>query len=221
MSSFSSDIETAVPPINQRVNAFTSVYDIVNSLTPKQCSELVFLISTMHQSFDRIIQSRDTADTFRGRSNQGFLRGMTLYRILSTANYSVENIRLLCFGEPPYNEGSSGLLLWYCEPGNAPKLCQVVNPYDEAGRRTQAIAMAGWGAWRNLEPVPMGHYFSYQNAEHNRLSSRNKPYSLWAELIHNKTGIPYNDITNDLIDALGKKTELTFNKKFIKTNMSN
>ena len=213
MSNFSSDIETAVPPINQRVNTFTSVDDIVNSLTPKQCCELVFLISTMHQSFDRIIQSRGTAATFRGRSNQGFLRGMTLNRILSSARYRVQDIRSLCFGRPPYNAGSSGLLLWYCEPGNAPKLCQVVNPYDIDGRRAQAIAMRGWGAWRNLEPMPMRHYLGYQKAQYDRLEG-NMPYSLWGNLIHGITGIPYDDITDDLIDALGKKTEQTFKKKF-------
>ena len=210
----SSDSETAVPPINATVMGFTSVGDIVASLTPKQCCELVFLISTMHRSFDRIIQSRGTAATFRGRSNQGFLRGMTLYRILSSATYSVQNIRRLCFGRPPYNAGSSGLLLWYCEPGNAPKLCQVVNPYDEAGRRAQAIAMRGWDAWRNLEPGPMRHYLGYQKAQYARFPEANMPYSLWANLIHGKTGIPYDDITDDLIDALGKKTNRTFKKKF-------
>ena len=181
------------------------------SLTPKQCCDLVFLISTMHRSFDRIIQSRGTAATFRGRSNQGFLRGMTLYRILSSARYSIQDIRRLCFGRPPYNAGSSGLLLWYCEPGNAPKLCQVVNPYDEAGRRAQAIAMRGWGAWRNLEPGPMGHYLRYQNAQFQRIQG-NKPYSLWANLIHDRTGIPYDDITDNLIAALNGKRDAKFKK---------
>ena len=209
----SSDSETAVPPINATVMGFTSVGDIVASLTPKQCCELVFLISTMHRSFDRIIQSRGTAATFRGRSNQGFLRGMTLYRILSSATYRVQNIRRLCFGQPPYNDRSSGLLLWYCEQGRAPKLCQVVNPYDIDGRRAQAIAMRGWGAWRNLEPRPMGHYLGYQKAQYARLQG-NIPYSLWAEQIHKRTGIPYDDITDNLIDALGKKTGQTFKKKF-------
>ena len=181
----SSDSETAVPPINDVVAGFNSVNDIVASLTPKQCCDLVFLISTMHRSFDRIIQSRGTASTFRGRSNQGFLRGMTLYRTLSSARYNVRDIRGLCFGQPPYNAGSSGLLLWYCEPGKPPKLCQVVNPYDIDGRRAQAIAMRGWGAWRNLEPGPMGHYLNYQKAQYARSRSRsqgqvNMPYSLWA-----------------------------------------
>jgi len=138
---------------------------------------------------------------------------MTLYRILSSARYRVQDIRSLCFGGPTYNAVSSGLLLWYCEPGNAPKLCQVVNPYDEAGRRAQAIAMRGWSAWRNLEPGPMGHYLRYQNAQFQRIQG-NKPYSLWANLIHGRTGIPYDDITDDLIDALGNKTARTFKKKF-------
>ena len=209
----SSDSETAVPPINDTVMGFISVGDIVKKLSRKQCFDLVFLISTMHKSFDRIIQSRAAAATFRGRSNQGFLRGMTLYRILSSARYKVTHLRSLCFVRTPYNAESSGLLLWYCESGKAPKLCQVVNPYDIAGRRAQAIAMRGWSAWRNLDPVPMGHYLTYQIAQYERLRG-NMPYSLWAHLIHDRTGIPYVDITDDLIDVLVLKKEQNFKKKF-------
>ena len=181
------DSETAVPPINATVTVLIS-WRHCCPLTPKQCCDLVFLISTMHKSFDRIIQSRGTAATFRGRSNQGFLRGMTLYKILSSTSLNANGMRALCFGDANPNESSSGLLMWYCEENRPPVLCQVVNPYDEAGRRTQAIAMRGWDAWRNLEPEPMGHYLSYQTAQYQRSDIGNMPYSLWAN--HDRNGIP-------------------------------
>ena len=54
--------------------------------------------------------------------------------------------------------------MWYCEENKKPVLCQVVNPYDEEGRISQAIALHGWSAWRDLDPIPRNHYLRYQKA---------------------------------------------------------
>ena len=244
--------------LNIKIKQFGSVDDIVEALSTKDCCDLIKLIKAMHLGFDKIIKARSAATTFRGRSQRGFAYGLTLYRILKSLTsasaaagkngMNVSEMKMICFGTfirnsdgslgtRPMYANDEGLLLWYCENGQKPKLCQVINPYDIDVRRAQAVALTGWDYWRNLDQGALQHYLRWQEkrdeeeitkAQEKSKNMPKEPFSLIAmkllDLLQNAPKdsgwehIRLQNITDKFILLLMLKTTSGF-KKYCSTNI--
>jgi hypothetical protein len=241
--------------LNPKIKQFGSVNDIVEALSSKDCCDLIKLIKAMHRGFDKIITSRAAATTFRGRSQRGFAYGLTLYRILKeltsvTAGKNGMNVnimKVICFGTftrtstgvgtKDMDADDEGLLLWYCENGQKPKLCQIINPYDIDGRRAQAVALTKWDNWRTLDKGALHHYLRWQQkrdvearskARENTKKNPSEPVSLIAmkllglcQKAPKDSGcehIRLQDITDEFIRLLMLKRTSGF-KRYCATNI--
>ena len=175
----------AAPPILNKYNNILTDYD------EEECKNFIYLMSSIHDSFDQILQLRHSGHTFFGRTLSAFENELNLKNILNSIIPNNQN-GVLSIGDvrdfliKDFNHdninSATGIMGWACVEGQPLKAIEVVNPkHDLFDKWVSIIGKANPGKANYKQ------FLQHQDIKKSIVSFTNKTDEDVGELIDTKS----------------------------------